>query len=277
MQPLFTYPLAVPVAVLATTCRRPDGFRHHLQCAAALDSRHRRHRADHRRRRRDQHQSPGRGGLPHHVRPCRRTIPQHHPERPRPRDVNRRTRGEADLDVEWAGAVAKGATIDLVVSESTEATAGIDLSALYIIDNNLAPVMSESYGACEADLGAGGNAFYNTLWEQAAAQGITVLIAAGDTGSAGCDSAELRRDCGAIRLGVSGIASTPFNVAVGGTDFNDVEQLHSRTGIPDEHFPVAVLRQVVHSRDAPGTTPARPPGRYWLHSAALRTYLSDGY
>ena len=31
---------------------------------------------------------------------------------------------EADLDVEWSGAVAKGATIDLVVSETTESTAG---------------------------------------------------------------------------------------------------------------------------------------------------------
>ena len=46
---------------------------------------------------------------------------------------------EADLDVEWSGAVAKGATIDFVVSETTETTAGIDLSALYIIDNNLRP------------------------------------------------------------------------------------------------------------------------------------------
>ena len=57
----------------------------------------------------------------------------------------------------------------------TEATAGVDLSALYIIDNNLAPVMSESYGACEAALGNSGNAFYSTLWEQGAAQGITVV------------------------------------------------------------------------------------------------------
>jgi hypothetical protein len=125
---------------------------------------------------------------------------------------------EADLDVEWSGAIAKGATIDLVVSESTEATAGIDLSALYIVDNNLAPVMSESYGTCEAYLGAAGNQFYSTLWEQAAAQGITVLISAGDTGSAGCDYyTDVAAQYG---LGVSGIASTPFNVAVGGTDFN---------------------------------------------------------
>jgi hypothetical protein len=128
---------------------------------------------------------------------------------------------EADLDVEWSGAVAKGATIDLVVSESTEATSGIDLSALYIVENNLAPVMSLSYGTCEAELGAGGNAFHNTLWEQAAAQGITVVVAGGDSGSAACDSQSAGELAAQYGLAVSGLASTPFNVAVGGTDFND--------------------------------------------------------
>ena len=130
--------------------------------------------------------------------------------------------GEADADVQWAGAVAKGATIDLVVSESTETTAGVALSALYIIDNNLATIMSESYGACESDLGAAGNAFYNALWQQGSAEGITVILAAGDSGSDVCDygtSNGLR--VASQGLSVSGFASTPFNVAVGGTDFND--------------------------------------------------------
>src|SRR5208283_1591964 len=67
---------------------------------------------------------------------------------------------EADIDTQWSGAVAPGATIDFVVSESTETDDGIDLSALYIVDNNLAPVMSESFGDCEADLTASGIAFY---------------------------------------------------------------------------------------------------------------------
>lgn len=128
--------------------------------------------------------------------------------------------GESDLDVEWSGAVAKGAIIDFVISQSTETSAGIDLSALYIVDNNLAPVMSESYGACEAKLGAGGNQFYNALWEQAASQGITVLLSSGDSGSAGCDSVELGEVAAQSGLAVSGLASTPFNVAVGGTDLN---------------------------------------------------------
>jgi len=129
--------------------------------------------------------------------------------------------GEADLDVQVAGMVAPKATIDLVVSEDTLTAFGIDLSALYIIDNNIAPVMSESFGNCEAGLGTTGNQFYNSLWEQAAAQGITVMIASGDPGSAGCDNFNTAT-AATLGLAVSGFASTPFNVAVGGTDFDDV-------------------------------------------------------
>lgn len=126
---------------------------------------------------------------------------------------------EALLDVTWSGAVAKNATIDLVVSASTESSSGVDLSALYIVGNNIAPVMSESYGECESALGSAGNAFYNELWQQAAAEGITVLVAAGDAGSAGCDNFDSQQTA-QNGLAVSGFASTPYNVAVGGTDFD---------------------------------------------------------
>lgn len=127
---------------------------------------------------------------------------------------------ETDIDMEWAGSVAKGATIDVVVSESTNTTAGVDLSALYIADNNLAPIMSESYGACELDMGTAGNQFYNQLWQQAAAEGITVFVSTGDSGSAVCD----RNSEGATHgLAVSGVSSTPYNIAVGGTDFDDLQ------------------------------------------------------
>ena len=83
-----------------------------------------------------------------------------------------------------------------MIAEDTEATSGTDLAAEYIVDNNLAPVMSESFSECEAFLGTDGNYFEATLWEQAAAQGITVIVSAGDSGSAGCDDqfhAESRR------------------------------------------------------------------------------------
>ena len=127
---------------------------------------------------------------------------------------------EATLDVQLAGAMAPKATIKLVVSESSQsnATVGIDLSALYIVDNNIAGIMSESYGSCEAGLGTAGNNFYSALWEQAAAQGITVLVSTGDNGSASCDDPN-SVDFASNGLAVNGIASTPFNVAVGGTDF----------------------------------------------------------
>ena len=122
--------------------------------------------------------------------------------------------------MEWSGAVAKGATIDLVASTTTNSTAGVDLSALYIVDNNLAPVMSESYGACELDMGTAGNQFYSQLWQQAAAQGITAFVSTGDSGSAVCDQGAAYATQG---LAVNGISSTPYNVAVGGTDFDDAQ------------------------------------------------------
>jgi Pro-kumamolisin, activation domain len=132
--------------------------------------------------------------------------------------------GESDLDIEWAGGIAPNAQILLVTSQSTmsnptQITAGIDLSALYIVDNNLAPVLSESYGSCEPANLNEGNQFYYLLWEQAAAQGITVVLAAGDNGPAGCDSSN--SETAAVNgLAVSGISSTPFDVSVGGTDFD---------------------------------------------------------
>lgn len=127
---------------------------------------------------------------------------------------------ESDLDVQWAGSVAKGATIDLVESIWTNTTAGVDLSALYIVDNNIAPILSESYGACELDMGTAGNQFYYQLWQQAAAQGISVFVSTGDSGSDVCDQGSSIATQG---LSVNGIASTPYNVAVGGTDFADLQ------------------------------------------------------
>ncbi|MGA9752232.1 MAG: protease pro-enzyme activation domain-containing protein [Acidobacteriota bacterium] len=122
---------------------------------------------------------------------------------------------EADLDVEWSGAVAPYATIAYVESASTNSTDGIDLSAQYIVDNNLAPIMSTSYGQCEDYIGTAGNAFYNSLYQQAAAEGITAFVSAGDSGAAGCMSGS------SDSLGVNGLGSTPYTVCVGGSEFMD--------------------------------------------------------
>jgi subtilase family serine protease len=127
---------------------------------------------------------------------------------------------EAVLDMEWAGAVAPGATVKLVVAGSTDTTSGVDLAAAYAIDNQVSPIVSDTYRTCEQDLGSSGNAFYNALWQQAAAEGITVLVSSGDSGSAGCDSSASLSPT-SNGLAVNGVASTPYNIAVGLTEFAD--------------------------------------------------------
>ena len=129
---------------------------------------------------------------------------------------------EADLDVEWSGAVAKNAAIKFVVSKSTNSTNGSYLSAQYIVNHNLAPVMSMSFGICEAALGSSGNSFINSLWQQAVAQGITVIVSSGDSGAAGCDSASSSR--ATKGRAVNGLCSSPYSVCVGGTQLNDVSR-----------------------------------------------------
>jgi pseudomonalisin len=126
---------------------------------------------------------------------------------------------EATLDVSWSAAIARGAAINFVVSASTNTTDGVDLSELYIIDNNLADVMTESFGACEAAFTQSQATEISQLAEQAAAQGITYMVSTGDTGSAGCDNLGETRATGP--LSVNMLASSPFTVAVGGTMFNE--------------------------------------------------------
>jgi hypothetical protein len=127
--------------------------------------------------------------------------------------------GESDLDLEWAGAVAPGATIKFVTSKSTASTDGIDLSAQYAVSNNVADVISLSYGACETDLGTAATNFYSSLWQQATAQGITVFVSSGDSGVAGCDGGSATTATGG--RSVNGLCSSPYSTCVGGTQFND--------------------------------------------------------
>jgi hypothetical protein len=124
---------------------------------------------------------------------------------------------EAYLDVEWSGAVAPDATIDLVIAADTQLESGLFLAMERAVYANVAPILSLSFGNCEKDLSSS-NQFINQLWEQAAAQGQTVIVSTGDSGPAGCDDAN-SESFALYGQAVNGFASTPFNVAVGGTDF----------------------------------------------------------
>jgi subtilase family serine protease len=131
---------------------------------------------------------------------------------------------ENTLDVEWTGAVAKNAQIILITSGApTTSTDPLTLSAQYIIDHSVAPVMSVSYGLCELGLGTAGNTAWANMWRTAAAAGISVFVSTGDSGSPACDQggdANGTPYVAEFGLSVSGIASTPDNTAVGGTDLN---------------------------------------------------------
>ena len=106
-----------------------------------------------------------------------------------------------------------------MASASTDTTDGIILSELYIIENNVGDVMTESFGGCEARTSSGEAAGFEALAEEAAAQGITYVAATGDTGAAGCDNLGETLATGPVSVSV--LASTPFTVAVGGTQFNE--------------------------------------------------------
>jgi hypothetical protein len=139
---------------------------------------------------------------------------------PDPGVVNPDEEGEAVLDATWSGAVAPNATVKLVVSESTNAADGIFLSEFYIIDNNLADVMTESFISCEANTSSNEASAIEFVAEQAAAQGITYLVASGDGGPDSCDDQTMIPTTDAP-ASVNVLASTPFTIAVGGTEFDD--------------------------------------------------------
>lgn len=138
---------------------------------------------------------------------------------PDPGDLGGDEEAEATLDSSWSAALATGATVDLVVSATTNTTDGIDLSELYIVENNLGNVMTESFGSCEADTSSADAQGISQLAEQAAAQGISYMVSTGDTGASACDDLSENTALGPVSVNV--LASTPFTVGVGGTMFNE--------------------------------------------------------
>jgi uncharacterized protein (TIGR03437 family) len=117
---------------------------------------------------------------------------------------------EADLDLEWAGAVARNAQIVYVNSSDVVS------SVFYAIDNNVAPVISMSYGGCEIE----NTPDLRTFAQQANAQGITWVVSSGDAGAAGCDFTAPTPQASKGRS-VSFPASIPEVTSIGGTSLNE--------------------------------------------------------
>jgi subtilase family serine protease len=127
---------------------------------------------------------------------------------------------EAILDAEWASASAPSAAIEMAACADTSTTFGGLIAIQNLINASTPPpsIMSISYGQCETVNGAAANAAYNSAYQQAVAEGVSVFVAAGDSGAAGCDNSVAEATHG---IAVNAFASTPNNVAVGGTDFSD--------------------------------------------------------
>jgi subtilase family serine protease len=129
---------------------------------------------------------------------------------------------EATLDAEWASAAAPDAAIVVATCADTTTTGGFLIAAQNLINAKVPPpIVSLSYGFCEAETGVAMNAAYNSAYQQAVAEGVSVFVAAGDGGAAACDR---NFDAATHGIGISSSSSTPYNVAVGGTDFADSSQ-----------------------------------------------------
>ena len=129
---------------------------------------------------------------------------------------------EATLDAEWASAAAPAAKIEVVTCADTATTPGVLIATQNIINASAPPsIISVSYISCEAVNGAAMNAANQFAYQQAVAEGVSVVVAAGDAGAASCDMDSAVAIHG---IGVNSIASTQYNVAVGGTDFADTSQ-----------------------------------------------------
>jgi hypothetical protein len=119
---------------------------------------------------------------------------------------------ESSIDVEWSGAMAPYATVLFVTSQD------VFLSMQYAIDTNAAPIVTTSYGNCEAAWGTTDMNMANQFSQQANVQGQTILAAAGDSGATDCDSSS--EASASEGLAVDFPASSPFVTALGGTGFS---------------------------------------------------------
>jgi len=117
---------------------------------------------------------------------------------------------ESSIDVEWSGAMAPYATVFFITSQN------VFLSMQYAVDTNVAPIVTTSYGNCEAAWGITDLISFNQVFQQANLQGQTVLVAAGDSGATDCDAGPSAGE----GLAVDYPASSPNVTAMGGTQFS---------------------------------------------------------
>jgi uncharacterized protein (TIGR03437 family) len=160
--------------------------------------------------------------------------------------------GEADLDLEWAGAVARNAHLIYVYAND------VMVAAQYAIDQNLAPVMTISYGDCESQYSSADATSLRDSAKQANAQGMTWFAASGDSGGADCIGGTARTTSA---LAVDLPASIPEVTGVGGTEFNEAGGTYWNTTADGNRASVlGYIPEVAWNDDSSGTSPSASGG-----------------
>jgi subtilase family serine protease len=171
--------------------------------------------------------------------------------------------GESDLDIEWAGGVAKKAQIIFVYAglSSGDTCSGNRFNSVwnalkYAIDNNVAPFISISYGFCESPsigIKLSQAQTYQTWAQQALAHGQTIVAASGDAGAADCESSSSTSATTGFAVDVP--ASIPEVTGAGGNAFTGDSGTCPTSTCPG------------------GLAPADPP--YWAASNAGSDVISS--
>ena len=171
---------------------------------------------------------------------------------------------EALLDNEIAGGIAPKAKIYFYTSADTDLSSGLMNAWYRALDDNTVSILNLSFSGCEAAQGTAGNQALLEAAEQAAAQGISVTVSTGDGGSAGCDDFDTAA-LAQYGLAVNGIASTPYTIAVGGTDFDVLSSSFSN------YVSTTNSGTAPYYRTALGYIPEEP----WNNSTTSNTTLAN--
>ncbi len=125
---------------------------------------------------------------------------------------------EAAIDAEWSSSVAPDAAVQVAACASTETTFGVETTLANLVElGTPAVAISISYGGCEQAQGLTFEQGWTNLIEEGASEGIPIFVSSGDSAAAGCDEDAIATD----GLAVNGLATPPYDTAVGGTDFLD--------------------------------------------------------
>ena len=189
-------------------------------------------------------------------------------------------RAAAEFAASWAGVAAPSAQILIAPAATTQATDGVDLSLAALVDQNQAHTIVVGFSACEASYSESHQAFDAALYRQAAAQGISIVAASGDSGSAACHAPG---SVSPVTTGfaVNALAATPWDTAVGASSFPSSSATDLAAWSPsnagDEAFAGGGGASAIHASPNWQPTPSHAPQGRLLPDLSLPTALDSSY